>query len=84
MRIFMDMEESEVSRVFNNKELGYWNVTVERPLRLRVYPDRRIPRDVFKKAEELQLVIDGIKKASEVAQLDDWDAFAKATRLKKT
>lgn len=62
MRIFMDMEESEVSRVFNNKELGYWNVTVERPLRLRVYPDRRIPRDVFKKAEELQLVIDGIKK----------------------
>lgn len=83
MRIFMDMEESEVSRVFNNKELGYWNVIVERPLRLRVYPDRRIPRDVFKKAEELQLVIDGIKKASEVAQLDDWDAFAKATRLKK-
>lgn len=83
MRIFMDMEESEVSRVFNNKELGYWNITVERPLRLRVYPDRRIPRDVFKKAEELQLVIDGIKKASEVAQLDDWDAFAKATRLKK-
>lgn len=83
MRIFMDMEESEVSRVFNNKELGYWNVTVERPLRLRVYPDRRIPRDVFKKVEELQLVIDGIKKASEVAQLDDWDAFAKATRLKK-
>lgn len=83
MRIFMDMEESEVSRVFNNEELGYWNVTVERPLRLRIYPDRRIPRDVFKKAEELQLVIDGIKKASEVAQLDDWDAFAKATKLKK-
>lgn len=83
MRIFMDMEESEVSRVFNNEELGYWNVTVERPLRLRVYPDRRIPRDVFKKAEELQLVIDGIKKASEVAQSDDWEAFAKATRLKK-
>lgn len=83
MRIFMDMEESEVSCVFNNEELGYWNVTVERPLRLRVYPDRRIPRDVFKKAEELQLVIDGIKKASEVAQSDDWDAFAKATRLKK-
>lgn len=83
MRIFMDMEESEVSRVFNNEELGYWNVTVERPLRLRVYPDRRIPMDVFKKVEELQLVNDGIKKASEVAQLDDWDAFAKATRLKK-
>ena len=83
MRIFMDMEESEVSHVFNNEELGYWNVTVERPLRLRIYPDKGIPSDVFKKAEELQLVIDGIKKASEVAPLDDWDTFAKATKLKK-
>ena len=83
MRIFMDMEESEVSHVFNNEELGYWNVTVERPLRLRIYPDKGIPSDVFKKAEELQLVIDGIKKASEVAHLDDWDTFAKETKLKK-
>ncbi|WP_346683704.1 type I restriction-modification system subunit M [Anaerostipes butyraticus] len=83
MRIFMDMEESDVSRVFSNEELGYWSVTVERPLRLRIYPDRRIPGDVFKKAEELEFVIDAIKKASEVAPLDDWDSFSKATKLKK-
>ena len=83
MRIFMDMEESAVSRVFCNEELGYWNVTVERPLRLRIHPDRRIPSDVFKKAEELELVINAIKKASEVAPLDDWDSFSKATKLKK-
>lgn len=36
MRIFMEMEESEVSRIFNNEEFGYWSVTVERPLRQRV------------------------------------------------
>ncbi|MCM1142243.1 MAG: type I restriction-modification system subunit M [Muribaculum sp.] len=28
-------ENSEVSKVFPNKEFGYWQITVERPLRLR-------------------------------------------------
>ena len=84
MHIFMSMEESDVSRIFNNNELGYWNVTVERPLRLHIYPDRRIPNDLFKKVDELKLVIDAIKKASEVASLDDWDSFSKATKLKKS
>ncbi len=36
LRIFLEMEESEVSRIFNNEEFGYWNVTVERPLRQKV------------------------------------------------
>lgn len=36
VRIFLEMEESEVSRIFNNDDFGYWNVTVERPLRWRV------------------------------------------------
>ena len=40
------MEESEVSKVFNNEDFGYWAVTVERPLRLRVYPERKIPAGV--------------------------------------
>ena len=31
LRIFTDMEESEVSKVFDNKEFGYWSVTVLRP-----------------------------------------------------
>lgn len=38
MRIFMEMEESSVSRIFDNREFGYWSITVERPLRLRVVP----------------------------------------------
>lgn len=52
MRIFMDMEESEVSKIFNNDDFGYWNVTVERPLRLRAFPERAIPAGTFKKEEE--------------------------------
>lgn len=36
LRIFLEMKESEVSRIFNNEEFGYWNVTVDRPLRQKV------------------------------------------------
>lgn len=36
LRIFMEMEESEVSMIFDNEEFGYWSITVDRPLRWRV------------------------------------------------
>lgn len=82
VRIFLDMEESDVSMVFNNDEFAYWNVTVERPLRLRVYPDRPIPTNTFKKSDEYDGVIAAIEKAAKTAPLDDWTVFAKATKLK--
>lgn len=84
VRIFMEMEESEVSMIFNNEEFGYWNITVERPLRLRVCPDREIPADIFKKADELASVREAIAAAAKIAPLNDWNAFAKATKLKAT
>lgn len=84
VRIFLGMEESDVSMIFDNSEFGYWNVTVERPLRLRVFPEREIPEDTFKKQSELDSVREAIAKASAGTPLDDWDAFAKATKLKKT
>jgi type I restriction enzyme M protein len=59
VRIFLDMEESDVSMIFDNSEFGYWNVTVERPLRLRVFPEREIQEDTFKKQSEL----DSVRKA---------------------
>ncbi len=42
-RTFLDFEQSEESRIFGNEEFGYWKVTVERPLRLKVdlSPERR-------------------------------------------
>ena len=82
VRIFLAMEESEVSMILNNEAFGYWNVTVERPLRLRVYPDRPIPTNTFKKSDEYDSVIAAIEKAAKTAPLDDWTAFAEATKLK--
>ena len=35
-RTFLDFGETEESRVFDNDEFGYWKVTVERPLRLKL------------------------------------------------
>lgn len=84
LRIFLSMEESNVSRIINNEDFGYWTVTLERPLRLRVYPDREIPVDTFKKEAEYQTALAAIAKAAETASLDDWNAFAKATKLKAT
>ena len=33
---FLDFEETEQSKIFDNEAFGYWKVTVERPLRLAV------------------------------------------------
>ena len=84
VRIFLAMEENEVSMILNNEDFGYWSVTVERPLRLRICPDRKIPEDTFKKSDEYSSVIAAIEKAAKTAPLDDWTAFAKATKLKAT
>lgn len=90
IRIFLDMEESDVSKIFDNSEFGYWNVTVDRPLRLRVFPEREIPEKdekgkvLFKKHTELLDVRQAVQEAAKTAPFDEWDAFAKATKLKKT
>lgn len=82
MRIFLNMEESDVSKIFDNEDFAYWNVTVERPLRLRVFPEREIPASVFKNAHECEDVKAAIIKAAKIASIDDWTAFSKATKLK--
>lgn len=82
VRIFLAMEESKVSMILNNEDFAYWTVTVERPLRLRVCPDREIPTATFKKVDEHASVVAAIAKAAETSVLDSWDVFAKATNLK--
>ena len=84
VRIFLEMEESDVSMIFNNDDFAYWSVTVERPLRLRVNPNGVIPADVFKKSDELAAVKKAIASVASGTPLDDWAAFAKATKLKAT
>ena len=83
MRIFLEMEKSDVSMVFDNDEFAYWTITVERPLHLRVHPDREIPENTFKKKSEHETVINAIASVPADTPLDDWTAFAKATKLKK-
>lgn len=82
MRIFTSMEESEISRVFDNREFGYWSITVEQPLRLRVLPSKHIPSSIFRNEAEQLLCEKALKKASDVAALDDWTEFSKASGLK--
>ena len=82
VRIFLEMEQSDVSMILNNEEFAYWTITVERPLRLRVYPDRMIPSDTFKKLDELTSVQKALASVPDGTPTDDWMAFAKATRLK--
>ena len=81
MRMFLEMEQSDVSMVFNNEEFGHWAVSVERPLRLRVYPERKIPEGVLKDAE-MEAYCEAISALKPSVELDDWKSFAKATKLK--
>lgn len=82
VRLFLEMEESDVSMVFRNEEFAYWSVTVDRPLRLRVFPERTIPADTFKKQEESEAIRKALASVPSGTPLDDWTAFAKATKLK--
>ena len=82
VRIFLEMEESDISMIFDNNEFAYWMITVERPLRLRVCPDREIPANTFKKADELTTVRAAVAAAAKTAPLDDWSIFSKVTKLK--
>lgn len=81
--IYMSFEESDVSRIFDNSNFGYWLITVERPLRLRIYPHKYIP-DTVLKSEELETYKAAIAGLPKNTPLDDWTEFAKATKLKAT
>ena len=82
VRIFLSMEESDVSKVFDKEEFAYWSVTVERPLRLQIFPDQVISSDVFKKADEYQAVMEAIASLPLDVTRDNWTEFAKTTGLK--
>lgn len=81
MRIFMEMEQSEVSRIFDNSEFGYWTITVERPLRLRVDITKHVPTSVLKDSDR-SLYDAAISALPKNTPTDDWTAFAKETKLK--
>ena len=53
LETFLGFEESEQSKIFDNQALGYWKVTVERPLRLvGIEPERAYKPAEIKKLKE--------------------------------
>jgi type I restriction enzyme M protein len=77
---FLAFKETEQSKIFDNAAFGYWKVTVERPLRLRVElsPEaRRRFRLVCEEANEAPIanLIDDIAELKGVRPYDDFNVF---------
>jgi len=82
MKTYLDMEESENSRIFKNSDFAFWSVTVEQPVRFKVYPHNSVPASVFKKTEERELYEKAVNGMPDV--MDDWNEFVNSTGLKAT
>ena len=81
-RLYGDFAESKISRIYDTADFGYTKITVERPLRLSIHPERSLPERLFRSAADRTATEAAVAHAAETAPLDDWTAFAKATRLK--
>ena len=82
--IYLQMKESEVSKIFNNNEFAYYSITVDRPLRLKVYPDRLVPDNVFKNDKEKNEYNEIIKSLDKNIDLYDYSDFANKSKINKT
>lgn len=84
LRLLTDFKETEQSKIFPNEEFGYWKVTVERPLRLRIVPDTDISMSETLKADEKNKCQAAMQGVPSDTPLDDWNQYAKALNLPKT
>lgn len=84
LRLLTEFKETKQSRIFPNEEFGYWKVTVERPLRLRVVPGVDITKADSLKADEKEKCLRAIQGVPTDTPLDDWNKYAKALKLPKT
>ena len=85
LRLLTDFKETENSKIFPNREFGYWKVTVERPLRI-IYEN---PGDIvlphLKKAEDeilLQRVLDAWKEYLGGHTVGDFALFTMLEQMK--
>lgn len=83
MKLFMDFTETSQSKIFPNEEFGYYNVTVERPLRLRVIPYADVDGAINLKSTEKERVKKAMENVAKEVPLDDWNQYAKALKLPK-
>lgn len=84
LRLLTDFKQTEQSKIFPNEEFGYWKVTVERPLRLRVVHGVDITKADSLKADEKEKCLRAIQDVPTDTPLDDWNKYAKALKLPKT
>lgn len=77
---FLAFKDTDESKIFDNRDFGYWKVTVERPLRLRVDLSKA-SRTRFQVAcadegdDELARLIEGAAKSLGVGPHDDFNTF---------
>ena len=72
VELLMRFEETPESKIFPNNEFGYWEITVDRPLRLRIHPDADLSSLSTK---DLEICREAMAKVPNGAPLDDWDAY---------
>lgn len=75
MELLMRFEETPESKIFPNSEFGYWEITVDRPLRLRIHPDADLSS---LSARDLEICRNAMAKVPDDTPLDDWDTYARA------
>ncbi|MBR8802058.1 type I restriction-modification system subunit M [Porphyromonas levii] len=75
VELLMRFEETPESKIFPNNEFGYWEITVDRPLRLRIHPDADLSS---LSAKDLKTCREAMARVPEGTPLDDWDAYVKA------
>jgi type I restriction enzyme M protein len=81
VELFLDFKETEQSKIFPNAAFGYWKVTVERPLRLKVEfnPAARArlrKACVEAKDEELPRLYDALAESLGPGPHTDFNSFA--------
>ena len=82
---FLDFENSEQSKIFDNEALGYWKVTVERPLRLAVDLSAKRCDEVFEACfdaneEPLGKAIDRVAEVLGIGPHLDFNVFVDAVK----
>ena len=81
LKLLTDFEENEQSKIFDNREFGYWQITVDRPLRLRIKDSYDLTEGKLKDAE-IALCKDAIDSLPVGIPTYDWTNYAKALGLK--
>ena len=81
--LYLNFKETPESKIFDNAEFGYHLITVDRPLRLKIDLSKEIPAGTFN-AKDQEAWEKALAELPANTPMDDWDAFAKATKLKAT